>query len=80
MASITIKDIPDELYEQFKATAQQDRRSINAEVIVAMEALVRETAQLRERKAALSRINERRRRRPLNVVDSLDLLREDRAR
>jgi hypothetical protein len=80
MASITIKDIPDELYEQFKATAHQDRRSLNAEVIVAMEILVREGLQLRERRAALSRINERRRQRPINIVDSVALLREDRER
>ena len=80
MANITVKDIPDELYEQFKATAQQDRRSLNAEIIVAMEALVQQAAQLHERKAALQRINERRRRRPRNAVDSLALLREDRER
>jgi hypothetical protein len=80
MASITVKDIPDELYERFKETAQQDRRSLNAEVIVAMETLVQQAIQLRERKAALQRINERRRQRPRNAVDSLALLREDRER
>jgi len=80
MANITVKDIPDDLYEQFKETAQQDRRSLNAEVIIAMESLVQQHLQLRERRVALERINERRRRRPLNVVDSLALLREDRER
>jgi hypothetical protein len=80
MASITVKDIPEELYEQFKETAQRDRRSLNAELIVAMETLVHHTAQLRERQAALQRINERRRQRPRNAVDSLALLREDRER
>lgn len=80
MANITVKDIPDDLYEQFKETAREDRRSLNAEVIVAMETLVQQTAQLRERKGALQRINERRRQRPRNVVDSLELLRDDRER
>jgi len=80
MASITIKDIPDELYEKFKETARQDRRSLNAEVIIAMETLVQQTIQLHERQAALQRINERRRLRPRNDVDSLALLREDRER
>lgn len=80
MASITVKDIPDELYQRFKETAQQDRRSLNAEVIVAMETLIQQHLQLQERQAALQRINERRRRRPRNVVDSLTLLREDRER
>ena len=80
MASITVKDIPDDLYEKFKETAKQERRSLNAEVIVAMEALIQQADQRRERQTALQHINARRRRRPLNVVDSLSLLREDRAR
>ena len=39
MPSITVKDIPDELYSQFKAIAQAERRSVNSEVIVAMVSL-----------------------------------------
>lgn len=78
MASITVKDIPDALYEQFKEMARQDQRSLNDEVIVTMETLVQQAIQLRERKAALQRINERRRLRPRNAVDSMALRREGR--
>lgn len=37
MASITIKNIPDRLSQKIKASSPQNRRSINAEVIVCLE-------------------------------------------
>jgi antitoxin FitA len=41
MATITIKDIPDELYAALKETAKSHRRSINSEVIYCIEQAVR---------------------------------------
>ena len=40
MATITIKNIPDDLYEQLKETAAANRRSINSEVIHLIEQAV----------------------------------------
>lgn len=37
MATITIKNIPDDLYERLKQSAETHRRSINSEVIVYLE-------------------------------------------
>lgn len=37
MASLTIKNIPDNLYEQLKQAAQTHHRSINSELIVCLE-------------------------------------------
>jgi plasmid stability protein len=37
MATLTIKNIPDELYEQLKQSASRHRRSVNSEVIVCLE-------------------------------------------
>lgn len=37
MANITIKDVPDELYEKLKDLAEEHRRSINQEVITCLE-------------------------------------------
>ena len=37
MATVTIKNIPDELYEQLKIIAKANRRSINQEVIFIIE-------------------------------------------
>lgn len=41
MATITIKNIPDDLYENLKKLADMNRRSINSEVIMCIEKAVR---------------------------------------
>ncbi len=43
MATLTIKNIPDELYRQLKKTAEQHRRSLNSEVIVCLERSLQRT-------------------------------------
>jgi len=40
MTTITIKNIPDDLYERLKLTAEKNRRSINKEIIVCIERAV----------------------------------------
>lgn len=40
MRTLTIKNVPDELYEQLKRTAELNRRSLNSEVIVLIERAV----------------------------------------
>ena len=40
MTTITVKNIPAELYERLKATAQANRRSVNSEIIVCIEQAV----------------------------------------
>jgi len=37
MATVTVKNIPDELYQRLKAVAEINRRSINSEIIVCIE-------------------------------------------
>ena len=37
MATVTVKNIPDELYERLKGVAEINRRSINSEIIVCIE-------------------------------------------
>ncbi|UCF90290.1 MAG: Arc family DNA-binding protein [Desulfobacterales bacterium] len=37
MATITVKNIPDELYERLKSVAAINRRSVNSEIIVCIE-------------------------------------------
>ena len=36
--TLTLKNIPDQVYEQLKAAAQANRRSLNSEAIVRLEA------------------------------------------
>lgn len=38
MASLTIKNIPNDLYERLKASAKANRRGINSEVIMLLKA------------------------------------------
>jgi plasmid stability protein len=40
MATVTVKNIPDNLYERLKAVAGTNRRSINNEIIVCIEHVV----------------------------------------
>lgn len=41
MATLTIKNLPDDLYRNIKQRASQRRRSINSEVIVCLESVVK---------------------------------------
>ena len=41
MATITIKNIPDELHEALKKKASLQRRSLNSEIIACLEASIR---------------------------------------
>lgn len=41
MATLTIKNIPTELYQRLKHSAAQNRRSINNQVIVCLERVLR---------------------------------------
>ncbi len=61
MANLTIKNIPEELYEMLKIQAKSNHRSINSEVIVALknilgmrerpgvEEVIRQTREFRSR-------------------------------
>lgn len=39
--NMTLKNIPDELYERLKVTAQLNRRSLNSEVIMCLDTVLR---------------------------------------
>jgi len=49
MATVTLKNIPDELYERLKATAQAHRRSINSELIHCLETVLKPSKDLHGR-------------------------------
>lgn len=38
--SLTLKNIPDDVYERLKASAQRNHRSLNSEVIVCLETVL----------------------------------------
>ena len=41
MATVTVKNIPDDLYADLKQAAQRNHRSINSEIIVCVEQALR---------------------------------------
>ena len=43
MRNITVKNIPDDVYDQLKQSAKNNRRSINQEIIVCIESSVQGT-------------------------------------
>ncbi len=81
MASITIRDIPDDLFERFKEMAREDRRSVNAEVIEVLDKAVQHRNLRAQRLRALedlARIRESQP--PSNAEETLAMLREARQR
>lgn len=63
--NMTIKGLPEAVYERLKQRAEQNRRSLNAEAIVALEEAV--GARSAEREAILERI--RRHRQSMPMID-----------
>jgi plasmid stability protein len=60
MPSVTIKGLPDELYERLRRSAAENRRSINREVIVCLErALGHESIDPRIRLARVDTLRKR---------------------
>jgi plasmid stability protein len=58
MATLTIKGVPDDLYDRLKVSAAEHRRSLNSEAIVRLEqALGRQRI---DKEALLARIDARR--------------------
>ena len=43
MPSITVRDIPVDLYERLKASAETNRRSLNSEIIICIEKAIGST-------------------------------------
>ena len=77
MPTLTVKNIPDALYERLKQSAAEHRRSLNSEILVCLErALVSERVDVR---AQLARLDALRSRAALSPVTD-DLLGEARAR
>lgn len=64
MATLTLKNVPDDLYAQLKARAAEHRRSLNREAILCLEAALGEgpsalvtLAALRKARQRLTRIH-----------------------
>ncbi|MEH1907349.1 MAG: Arc family DNA-binding protein [Nostoc sp.] len=88
MATLYVRNLPDDLYAKLQELAASEHRSINAQVITLLEeALKTETQQIEDQKQqnVLKVLEESRQRRRVNpadfgLPDSTQLIREDRDR
>ncbi len=81
MVNISLRDVPDELYQQLKQIAESERRSVNQQILVLLERSLR----LHQRPTAevWQQIEQRReaiRARVGLTPDSAELIAEDRSR
>lgn len=80
MPAITIKNIPDELYEALKSTAENHHRSINSEVIVRLkEALLPQLMTPQKKLANIQRLRAQITPNEITVDDIDDAINEGRA-
>ncbi len=67
MRTITVKNIPDNVYDNLKQSATANRRSINSEIIVCIESTV-QSHRHRNIKAVLSRAKEMRSKSSTHII------------
>jgi len=82
MATLYVRNFPDDLRKRVRDSAAKRRRSVGAEVVVLIDQALEDEETRAKRLEALARIDERRRRNPQpeGAIDTLSLLREDRER
>ena len=80
MATLRVRGIPDELYQQLQNLARDGNRSLSAQVVLLLDEGVRLRRLRREQKAVLEDIRRRRFVTPPGAPPSAELLREDRER
>ncbi len=82
MATLHVRNVPEKLYKRIRKLAEDENRSVTAEVIQ----LLSQGLQAREARRSAAAVIERIRRRaqevelPRGWVDSVELIREDRSR
>jgi len=81
MANLSLRDVPEELYQQIKEIAARERRSVNQQIVVLLERAVQQ--QKRPLAEVLERIDRRREAIAAKVdimPDSTEQIAEDRKR
>jgi plasmid stability protein len=79
MATIHVRGVPEELYEQVRSLAAASQRSLSAEIIQLLEQALADEIVRKEQPALLESIR-RRRYTPPEGMSSVVMLREDRQR
>ena len=82
MATLHVRGVPDRLYERLRRRARVESRSIGSEAVVLLDGALEREASRESLKRLLREVRAHRMKQPLRpgVPDSVELLREDRAR
>lgn len=83
MATLYVKNVPDELYAALRVRARQNRRSISEEVLLLLEQFVPTERELKSRQDAIRRLTELRSQSsplPGPFPSTEEMVREDRNR
>ncbi len=80
MATLYVRDIPDNLYQQAQKIALEQGRSLSAYVLLVLQQAIEDEKVRRVRSKALASIRRRRRALPANTLDSVAMLRQIRGR
>lgn len=82
MATLYVRNFPDDRYERVKALAAEHHRSLAAEMVVLVDKALEPEPNIAQQLEGLRLIGERRRnfKLPLGAQDTLSMLREDRER
>ncbi len=77
MANIVVRDIPEELYQQFSLVAKQDNRSIACEVLYLIKReIARRSARMQTSQQALEELAAELEKRPRLPMTAAELVRE----
>lgn len=82
MATLHVRNVPDRLYKRIQKLAEDENRSLTAEVVQLLSQGLEAREARHVRAVAVARIVRRARKAglPRDWVDSVDLIREDRSR
>jgi hypothetical protein len=76
MATLNVRDIPNDLYQEAKQIAQAQGRSLSAYVLMVLAQAVEDEQKRRTRAQTLANIRRRRRALPASAPESAALLRQ----
>lgn len=82
MLTLHVRNVPEELYTKLQRVAEEENRSLTAEVIALLEDAVRQRQLRQSAGETLQRVRRRTQKvkLPKGWVDSVELIREDRRR
>ena len=80
MATLYVRDIPEDLYRQVQKIAQDEERSLSAYVVLLLQRATEEDKLRRKRSRALTSLRRRRQPLPAGAPDADEVLRKIRQR